>query len=363
MLTFVLHGGRIFDGEDFSYGDIRVEDGKIAAIGRCSCDDAVVFDVSGCIVSAGLVDIHTHFSVTGIEKFGFPPDLATIPFGVTAAVDAAAVMTEHLYLDRLSVRNAVFVPLHFTEGIPDYAATAATIAAFGEKVIGVKLYFDTEMFAGIQPEHLDAVADFARKRGLILMVHSAHSPVPMIEIVNRMNAGDILTHAYHGGRHTIADKDFAAYAAARERGIIIDTGMAGGVHTDFSVLRQAIARGYIPDTISSDITCLSAYVRGGIYGLPMCMRIMRIAGMSERDIFCAVTKNSARAVRKEKEWCGMRIGDSACLSVLREEPCAIDITDGAGERIIDELSYTCKMTVLNGRVLYRNGCRQIPTNF
>lgn len=363
MLTFVLRGGRIFDGEDFSYGDIRVEEGKIAAIGRCFCDDAAVFDASGCIVSAGLVDIHTHFSVTGTEEFGFPPDLATIPFGVTAAADAAAVTADRPYLDRLSVRNAVFVPLHFTDGRPDFAATAATVAAFGDRAAGVKLYFDTGMFAGIGPEHLAAFAAFARERGLILMVHSAHSPVPMTEIVARMHAGDILTHAYHGGRYTMADNDFAAYAAAREKGILIDTGMAGGVHTDFSVLRQAIARGCIPDTVSSDSTCLSAYVRGGLYGLPMCMRIMRIAGMCERDIFRAVTKNAARAVRREREWFGMRVGDKACLSVLREEPCAIDITDGAGGRITDGLSYVCKMTVLDGRILYRSGCRQIPINF
>ena len=95
----------------------------------------------------------------------------------------------------------------------------------------------------------------------------------------------------------------------------------------------------------------------------MCMRIMRIAGMREKDIFRAVTKNAARAVRREKEWFGMRIGDKACLSVLREEPCDVDITDGAGERITDGRSYVCRMTVLDGRILYRSGCRQIPTNF
>ena len=38
------------------------------------------------------------------------------------------------------------------------------------------------------------------------------------------------------------------------------------------------------DTISTDITKFSAYKRGGRYGLPMCMGIAKVSGMSEEDI-------------------------------------------------------------------------------
>lgn len=363
MLTdFVLRGGRLFDGDRFSDGDIRVHDGRIASIGvpeeDAAAGDTAVFDVSGCIVSAGLIDIHTHFSVTGLPAYGVSPELATVPFGVTAAVDAGGVSADRTYLDRLSVRSAVFVPLPFENGRFDFARAERLLSSFGDRALGVKLYFDEKLHRGISRRHLRAAAAFAGASGVKMTVHSSNAPVSMCDIVGELREGDILTHAYHGGRHTMEENGYKAYAAAKDKGVWIDVGMAGGVHTDFSLLKRAVGRGCIPDTISSDITCLSAYVRGGVYGLPMCMHLMRTAGMDEAAVFRAVTKNAARAVQREKAWFGMAVGDAACLSVMREEPSTVDIVDGAGGRITEERSYVCKMTVIGGRILYRNGCRQ-----
>jgi dihydroorotase len=175
----------------------------------------------------------------------------------------------------------------------------------------------------------------------------------MEKIVDILQAGDIITHAYHGGYHTIAENDYLAYKKAKEKGVIIDAGMAGGVHTDFAVLKNAIEKGCIPDVISSDITCFSAYMRGGIYGLPMCMSIARICGMKEIDVFKSVTLNAAKAVDKE-EWFGLRVGVKATLSVMAWGDTQIDICDRAGNSLISEKGYVCKMAVKNGQIIYRN---------
>jgi type I restriction enzyme M protein len=55
-----------------------------------------------------------------------------------------------------------------------------------------------------------------------------------------------------------------------------------------------------PDTISTDITCFSAYKRGGRYGMTMCMNMAKNVGISEGDIFKAVTSNPAKVLGKDK---------------------------------------------------------------
>lgn len=59
----IIRGGRIVDGsgaEPFD-GDIAVQDGKIAAVGKVDGSAAEEIDARGMLVTPGFVDIHTHF--------------------------------------------------------------------------------------------------------------------------------------------------------------------------------------------------------------------------------------------------------------------------------------------------------------
>ncbi|HEX6693123.1 MAG TPA: amidohydrolase family protein, partial [Longimicrobiales bacterium] len=67
----VLRGGRVIDpatGTD-SVGDVIIADGKITGIGRTdgTPDGARVLDVSGKIVTPGLIDVHVHLREPGGE--------------------------------------------------------------------------------------------------------------------------------------------------------------------------------------------------------------------------------------------------------------------------------------------------------
>ena len=143
MAKILFKAGKIFDGEEFFDGDLLIENDKIVAIDTCiKSENAMEIDCSGCIISSGLVDIHTHFAEMGNKSFGFPADMATIPFGVMYAVDACAENTIVSNLDRLCVQTAVFIPITVKGDSLDYEKMQARVNLYGERVIGVKVYFD-----------------------------------------------------------------------------------------------------------------------------------------------------------------------------------------------------------------------------
>ena len=353
MQKLLLRNGKLFDGEEFIKGDLLIDGGKIVAAKELLEEDAEVIDLSGCILSSGLIDIHTHLLEMGSSKFGFPADMATIPFGVTRAVDACAICSNFDVLDNLCVDTMVFIPLQIRGETLDFEEMDRKISFYSSKVLGIKVFFNGTQDEQITAEHLRLACRFAKEKNLKVMVHSTGSSIPMSEIVEILRRGDILTHAYHGGVNRIDEDGYAAYKLAKEKGVVIDTGMAGGVHTDFEVLKTALQKGYIPDTISSDITKWSAYVRGGIYGLTMCMSIMKTLGMDESKILQAVTKNAAKAIGKE-EWFGLQVGKVADIAALKYDDLQIDILDKSGHRIRANKGYACKMTIKNGQIVYRN---------
>ncbi len=69
-------------------GDLAVYDGKIVKA-EAGQEAEKVVDVSGCLVVPGLIDIHTHLNFPG-GATGMPVDLASVPHGVTASVDAGS---------------------------------------------------------------------------------------------------------------------------------------------------------------------------------------------------------------------------------------------------------------------------------
>ena len=353
----VIKNGRVFDGERFINGDILLSKGRIAGIGEYSESDAhdgdCFFDVGGALVTAGLVDIHTHLWAVSPDEFGTSAEGTCYPSGVTACVDGGAIKGDRSVLDALNINSAVFVSTRVQDDTVYFDRTLELLSAYGERAIGVKLYFDTSSGQVHSSAPLRQVCAFAGDRKLKVMVHCSHSPVSMYDIIDTLSEGDILTHIYHGAENTCEDGDYAAFRLAREKGIVLDLGMAGHVHTDFGVLGRAVKRGELPDTVSTDITNLSAFTRGGRYGLCTCMSIMRNAGASEEDVLRMVTQNAARAVGKDEEWGRIAVGRRADIAVLEWTDAPYAFLQNEKNTTAAERGYVCTMTVCDGRVVWR----------
>ena len=353
-MTVLFQNGRVFDGEKFFTADVFVNNGIVEKIEKTISTSAdFVYDASGKTVSAGLVDAHVHIRGVSSVDFATPAELATIPFGVTCAADAWASSGCSEQLDRLAVKTTVFAGVRVESGRAVFDLTEKLLADYRDKVAGIKLAFDIsnpEIF-DIRP--LLEVIDFAERKALPVLVHSTGSPVPMADIIKHLRCGDIITHAFHGGKNNSFEDGYECLVSAKKKGIVVDAGLAGYVHTDFSVFRGAVECGIIPDVISSDITKLSAYKRGSVYGLTTCMSIARDVGMKEDDVFRAVTSQPAKALKKEGVWGALRVGGAADIAVLSYSDNGYDMTDKQGNRIVSRCGYRCELTMIDGEIMYR----------
>lgn len=271
-----------------------------------------IFDASGMIVSAGLVDAHVHMEGPEADKYGINVEMSAIPFGVTAVADAGDAHGNGFLADNRLVKNVTFVGVTVRGNVVSFEKPEEKLPMYQDRIIGLKIYFDTNAANMWDIKPLQEVCDYASRHGLLVMVHCSNSPVPMDQILATLRPGDILTHAFHGGEHSAAADGYASMQAAKQRGVVIDAGFAGHIHTDFSVFRGAVQRGVLPHIISTDITRASAYKRGGRYGMTMCMSMARTAGMEEIDIFRAVTTTPAKVLRKEGQWGCLKEGDRVC---------------------------------------------------
>lgn len=349
-MVILIKNGRIWDGTQFFMGDILTEDGMIAEIApNIDAKASLTYDAKGKIVSAGLVDAHTHLKGISTDKYGTPADSSSFPFGVTAAVDAGAQYGGRELLCSFAVKNAVFVCTTIKNNCADLTEVPGLLQKYGDKTVGLKVYFSGVNVQDTAP--LQEICDYAHEKNLSVMVHCNGSPVPMSAILEVLGPGDILTHAFHGGANSAMDDDFESLRAAQKRGIVIDAGFAGQVHTDFEVLRKSIVANVLPDIISTDITKSSAFTRGGRYGLTMCMSMARTAGMAEEDIFRAVTTAPAKALGKS--WGRLEVGKSADIAVIDYTDEGFSLTDKAGNTLESPTGYRCILTVADGQVVYK----------
>lgn len=353
MSKIWIRNGNIWDGEKFFSSDIYIENGVIKEISkRINATSDFVYDAKGKIVSAGFVDSHVHLRNLSNNSLGVG-DWACFPFGVTCAVDAWVEQNDRTVETGL-VKTLGFIGTRIERGRLCTEMVAPLIREWEEKIIGIKVCFDGRDTDARDVTPICEAVELAEKQGLKVMVHCNHSPTPMMEIVKKLRKGDVLTHAYHGGQNNAAEDGFQCLQYAREKGVVIDAGFAGQIHTDFGVYRQAIEKGCAPDILSTDLTLYSVFKRGGRYGLTACMNIAKQCGQEEESIFRCVTSTPAKVFEKAEEWGYLKEGRAADIAVLAYEDDAYDLTDVSGNRVAWEKGYRCKLTIANGEVVFKD---------
>ena len=137
---------------------------------------------------------------------------------------------------------------------------------------------------------------------------------------------------------------------AQRHGIIFDCAH-GRNHFSFPMIEKALDQGFLPDTISTDLTFTSA-TRGPVFDLPTTMTKLLHFGMSLDDLVMRATAAPAKILGYEGTVGTLKPGANADVTVveLRDEPVVLRDSDGnvvtAKRRLVPQV------TVKDGRMWY-----------
>ncbi|MEO8244908.1 MAG: amidohydrolase/deacetylase family metallohydrolase [bacterium] len=349
--TLVLRGGRIIDpSQDLDrITDIAFSDGKVAAIGD-SLSGTEARDVTGQIVTPGLIDLHTHVYWGG-TSLGVEADAYGRSSAVTTCVDTGSAgpgnfagFQTHV-IARAQTRILAYLNISFA-GIYAFSPTisvgeaqdmrliaardAARVAGeYRDSVIGIKVRIGRHASgtSGLAPLHI--ALDAADRADLPLMCHIDEAPPTYSETVALLRPGDVLTHCYRPFPNApiLADGQIRdAVHAARARGVLFDIGHGMGSFS-WETARAMMEAGFAPDTISSDVH--AQCIRGPAWDLLRTMTKFLALGMTLPQVIAATTQAPAAALRRPAIGT-LKPGSMGDASVITLDRVATDLEDVLG---------------------------------
>ncbi len=362
----VLRGGRIIDPSQNLdlIGDLAFAGGRVIALGpRLEAPaGADLRDVSGCLVTPGLIDLHTHVYWGG-TSLGVDADQLARSGAVTTCVDAGSAgpgnfagFRRHV-IETAAVRIIPFLHISFA-GIFGFSSRVmvgesadlrllsmvdalAVARDHRDLIAGIKVRvgFNASGASGLAP--LTMARQVAEAANLPMMVHIDMPPPGLAEVLALMRKGDILTHAFRPFPNCAANAQGGvepAVLGARERGILFDIGHGMGSFS-FDVARALLGNAFQPDCISSDVHALC--INGPAYDLLTTMSKFLLLGMPLHAVIRAATQQPAVALRRPTLGT-LRpggIGDASIIGVRKgqfEFANSVGVHLQAGERLIAE---------------------------
>lgn len=379
---YIIKNGQLadFDAMTFVKGDIYIKDGYIVEPADGDVAEATeVVDADGKYVLPGLIDEHGHFNYQG-SNIGTNPDLVCPASGVTTAVDAGTCgfanfelfqkanvsrfttdLLAYLHVSPYGVHSSI---VHEEEHDPVDFKEDKIIPLFekySDTIRGLKVRMSKETTSGLGTRPLVRaieIADKLESRGFHAPVDMHFSALPddssVEEIVKILRPGDIFTHVFQNKGETVFDKEGRVrdcVKAARKRGVLFDC-CNGRIHWSFNNLKAAIADGFLPDIISSDIIRESTFIRPG-FSLMHAMNTLFISGMELIDIFRAVTLNPARVLKIEDRAASLAPGREADVAIIDVMKTPVHFFDRFDTEIDAEEVLVPLMTIKYGESVFR----------
>ncbi len=376
----VLTGGTLLDpaqGIHNERRDVAFKDGKVAAVADHipPAQSARSLDVSGKLITPGLVDLHGHF-YHGASGTAVHADQICLSSGTTTGVDAGSSG----FLNYAAMRDYVF-PAHRTRLLAFLHIGAVGLAA--NRVLGgalhdmriidvaqtVKAIKDNPGFIfGVKVRmHYDAVArwnaheamakarEAATEAGVKLMVHVSGTPIPLPDVLEHLGPGDIATHAFNGNPEGILDNAGKIRPQVRDavaRGVIMDVAHAG-VHCDVAVANAAMAQGIIPDTISTDVHI--APPGRTVYLMNDLVSKFHAMGMSLSDAIAASTTRPAQVLGLQDSIGSLTAGMAGDAAVWEQRQGRFVWHDMAGHNVEGALRLDTYATIKAGAIAWQEG--------
>ncbi len=369
----ILKGGHVIDpsqGID-SVLDVAFSGGKAAGVGRDLKGGPAteIRDVSGHIVTPGLIDLHTHVYWGG-TSLGIDADEFCRTSGVTTSVDTGSAgpgnfagFKKHV-IERSEARILAYLHVSFA-GIYAFSKThmigesknmelmapreaVAVADANRDCIVGIKVRVGLNASGDQGSAPLNIALQVADEVGMPLMCHIDHPPPSYEEVIGMLRPGDVLTHAFRPFPNSPVNaqgKVKEAVREARARGVLFDIGHGKGSFS-FKTARAMLAGGFMPDTISSDVHQLC--IDGPAYDQVTTMSKFLCMGMPLSEVVKQSTANAAMALRRP-ELGSLKTGCAGDATILSVKEGAFDYEDVLGEHMTGAKRIFADGTVIAGK--------------
>lgn len=368
----LLTNGHILDPSQNidSIADIAFKDGKVQEISSTLDKEKAsqIRDVSGKLVTPGLIDLHTHIYWGG-TSIGIDPTDYARRCGTTTMIDAGtagagnfAGFKAHI-IEPCEPRILAYLNISFA-GIFAFSDTVMigesedirllhpraclNVAKLHKDfLVGIKVRVGAKASGSMGHAPLDIALEVAEEAGLPVMCHLDWPPPNTKDVVSRLRPGDVLTHCFRPfpGAPTKGDGAIKEeIIAARERGVIFDIGHGVGSF-GFATAETMLKAGFLPDAISSDVHSLS--IKGPAYDQLVTLSKFLHLGMELKDIIAASTTGPAKAIRRP-DLGTLSPGSIGDATILKINNTRTDYVDSLGETRTGDTAFKLEGIVLNG---------------
>lgn len=371
--SLLLQGGQVFDVPNlrFQRQDVRVRDGKIARVAADLAPepDEHVLGVQGKLLLPGLVDFHLHCYRQG-QILSIDAEELAPRAGTTTFVDAGSSgsmnfqgFREHV-IEPAGVRILAFLNISaiglvsvgakgvaFAENDDDRLLDVASAIEVIEKnrdlIVGVKVRAYTGLASLAALIKGREVADHTRSP---MMVHIATGRPRFEEILPHLRAGDIVTHIYHGGEDGLVDAQGRVrevFREAKARGVTFDVGL-DRIHTSFAVVHAALAQGFYPNYLSTDLTMPNRHVT---VDMPTTISRLVGLGMPLEQAIAASGHSAAAKLGMDQVFGVIREGNQADVGVFELQEGTFEYHDTYGNTLRATKRLAALQTLYAGRIL------------
>lgn len=380
QLDLLLKGGHVIDPKNNidSKMDVAIAEGKIAQVAPDipATNAKKVVDVTGLIVTPGLVDMHVHVfpgndlgAYIANAQTSVAPDGFTFRAGVTTVVDAGSSGWKNFRqlkaqtIDRAQTRVLALLNIVGTGMVGRFEEQDVTDMNPVMTAHMVKQLFP-DIIVGIKAAHywgdftqVDRAVEAGKLAGVPVMVDfGEHDPPLSIEalFMKHLRPGDIFTHTYSYGptkRETVVDENGKVkpfIADARKRGIVFDVGHGGGAFSWRQAV-PAIQQGFSPDVISTDLHTQS--MNGGMKDLANVLSKFLNMGMSVQDAIARATWAPAKVINR-KELGHLTVGAEADIAVFNLRKGDFGFLDVRGTKLKGTQKLEAELTIRAGKIVW-----------
>lgn len=372
-VEYIIKNGHVIDpsANIDKIADVAISHGKVVGI-DLDCEAKKYINAEGCYVFPGIIDFHVHAGY-GYSAISEKPDWM-LGTGVTAVVDAGSTGYANFGAFLNVVNNStVKVKCQLSpysggqideRNIEDYSTGKMfperiidVCEKYKDLIIGLKLRVSRNVVGDAKLACIEDTIKIAeRLPGRHICVHTTDPPETMTYLADMLRPGDIITHCYHGRGNTIVDENgkvFDGIKAARERGIIFDVGH-GHMNYGTKTAVAALADGFYPDVISTDMTLDKVGLSHIVRSMPQVMSKFMAMGMPLVDVVRAVTETPAELMGMKDEIGTLKSGAIADVCIMKKIDLERDYPDLIGDKISGSEALIPQLTMADGQVVYAN---------